>query len=50
MTNATENKRGELRRQALQTISILLGFGSAEEYFLMDTNNKSLPFPDDRNA
>lgn len=50
MTNAAENKREELRRQALKAISVSLGFGSAEEYFILDKNKKSWPFPDDRNA
>lgn len=50
MINAAENKGEELRRQAQQTISILLGFDSTEGYFLVDKNNKSSPFPDDRKA
>lgn len=41
MTNDTENKSEELRRQPPKTISILLGSGSAEEYFLVDKNKKS---------
>lgn len=38
MTNATENKKEELRRQAPKTISVFLGFGSADEYFVVDKN------------